>query len=146
MDLTNRSKWKNQFYLYENASKFHNKIREIFITDSMFRDVQCYQEVPVKDLVPNYPNRKDAVDWFVDSYNLIIELHGKQHYNFQSFGSKDSYVNQKIAFNNIKFRDNRKKTMLLNSGFSYLEINYKELAKIDSEYLKNKIFYESESL
>jgi hypothetical protein len=137
--LTSRSIWKNQYFHYENASNFHNKVREIFITDKFFKQLNCFQEVPVKDLAPSYPNRYDAVDWYIDELSVILELHGKQHYQMQSFGSKDSYANQVKAFNNIKFRDNRKKTFLLNANYTYIEISYKDKNKLTAEYLKNLI-------
>lgn len=137
--MTSRSIWKNQYFYYENASSFHNKVREIFITDKFFKQLNCFQEVPVKDLVPTYINRYDAVDWYIDELNVILELHGKQHYQMQSFGSKDSYINQIKTFNNIKFRDNRKKTSLLNSNYTYIEISYKDKKNLTAEYLKNLI-------
>ena len=137
-----RASWKNQFYHYESASKFHNLIRQIFTTDTFFKQLQCYQEVLVKDLIPSYAFPQDAVDWFIDEYNIVIEIHGIQHYKMQSFGSTDSYWNQKKNFHNIKYRDNRKKTALLDCSYSFLELSYKEYAKITPEYLKNKIFYE----
>lgn len=137
--MTSRSIWKNQYFHYESASNFHNKVREIFITDKFFKQLNCFQEVPVKDLVPTYPNRYDAVDWYIDELSVVLELHGKQHYQMQSFGSKDSYANQVKAFNNIKFRDNRKKTCLLNANYTYIEISYKDIKKITSEYLKELI-------
>jgi hypothetical protein len=137
--LTSRSIWKNQYFHYESASNFHNKLRDIFITDKFFKQLNCFQEVPVKDLVPSYPNRYDAIDWYIDELSVIIELHGKQHYQMQSFGSEDSYINQVKAFNNIKFRDNRKKTFLLNANYTYLEISYKDVKKLNPDYLKNLI-------
>ena len=138
-----RTSWKNQFFLYENASNFHNSLRTIFTTDQFFKQLQCYQEVPVKDLVPSYPNYHDSLDWYIDSYNVVLELHGIQHYKMQSFGSSDSYWNQRKNFYNIKYRDNRKKTALLDANYIYIELPYKESKKITAEYLKNKIFYES---
>jgi hypothetical protein len=134
-----RSKWKNQFNIIDGASSFHNKVREIFANDSFFKQFKCFQEVPVSSLVSSYQNNFDAVDWYIDEFNTVIELHGKQHYVQQSFGSKDSVFNQKKAFNNIKYRDNRKKVALLNANYFYIEISYKDISKINSEYLKNKI-------
>ena len=137
--MTSRSTWKNQYFHYESASSFHNKLRNIFTTDKFFKQLNCFQEVPVKDLAPSYPNRRDSVDWYIDELSVIIELHGKQHYDMQSFGSTDSYINQVKAFNNIKFRDNRKKTFLLDADYTYIEISYKDIKKLDSNYLKNLI-------
>ena len=140
--VNKRSSWYNQFHLYPNASKFHNDVREILRTDNFFKNLHCYQEVPVKSLVETYPNNKDCVDWFIDEYNIIIELHGKQHYEQVLFGYK-SFYEAKKDFHNIQYRDNRKKNFLVDSGYNYVEISYKEAKKLSPEFLKKKIFYES---
>jgi very-short-patch-repair endonuclease len=99
----------------------------------------------VSSLVPAYPNNRDCVDWYIDELNIVLELHGKQHYQMQSFGSKDSVFNQKKNFYNIKFRDNRKKTSLLNANINYIEISYKDKSKITADYLKNLILNKESS-
>lgn len=137
--LDKRSKWKTQFHEIESSSNFHLVLRKIFTTDPFFKNLKCFQEVSVSSLVESYPNNFDAVDWYIDELNLIIELHGVQHYKMQSFGSKDSYANQVKAFNNIKYRDNRKKHALLTAGYLFLEISYKHANKLNSEYIKQKI-------
>ena len=136
-----RTKWKNQYQKIDSSSSFHENIRLIFTTDTFFKQLQCFQEVPLKALVPNYVNNLDAVDWYIDELNVVLELHGVQHYKMQSFGSKDSVYNQKKNFFNIKHRDNRKKTFLQNANFTYIEISYKLLSKIkkDPTFLKNLI-------
>ena len=120
-----RSGWLDQYHLYPNASKFHNTVRGFFIIDSYFKNLKCYQEVPVKGLVPDYPNNYDAVDWFVDELNTVIELHGKQHYEKVMFGKKSFYESEQ-DFKKIQFRDNRKKTFLIEAGYNFVEIYYKE--------------------
>jgi hypothetical protein len=140
--INKRSGWHNQFFHYPNASKFHNTVRDIFRTDTYFKNLKCYQEVPLSALVPSYPNNFDTVDWFVDELNTIIELHGKQHYEQVMFGYKP-YETAKKDFHNIQYRDNRKKTFLIDAGYNYVEVSYKDAKKLSSEYLKNKIFYES---
>lgn len=135
-----RSAWKDQFFHYPNASNFHNRLRDIFRTDNYFKSLKCYQEVPLSGLVLSYPNNFDAVDWFIDELNTVIELHGKQHYEQTIFGYK-SYDEAKKDFHNIQYRDNRKKTFLIDAGYNYVEISYKDAKKINSDYIKNKIFY-----
>ena len=137
-----RSGWLDQYHLYPNASKFHNTVRGFFIIDSYFKNLKCYQEVPVKGLVPDYPNNYDAVDWFVDELNTVIELHGKQHYEKVMFGKKSFYESEQ-DFKKIQFRDNRKKTFLIEAGYNFVEISYKEAKNLTPEYIKNKIFNES---
>ena len=138
-----RSGWKSQFCIIESASKFHNSVRSIFATDAFFKQLNCFQEVPVSALADGYPNNFDAVDWFIDELNIILELHGKQHYTMQSFGSTDSVFNQRKAFYNIRFRDNRKKVALLEAGYCYIEISYKDKKKITSDFLKNRLLENS---
>ena len=137
--LTNRSTWKNQYYLYEHASSFHNAVRDIFVTDKFFKQLNCFQEVPVYSLVDTYPNKLDAVDWYIDELNTVLELHGKQHFVLQTFGSKDSVFNQKKNFFNIKYRDNRKKYALIDSNYKFIEISYKDKNKLTADYLKQLI-------
>ena len=134
-----RSGWSDQFFHYPNASKFHNKLRDLFRTDSYFKNLKCYQEVPLSGLVISYPNNYDAVDWFIDELNTVIELHGKQHYEQVLFGYKP-YEEAKKDFHNIQYRDNRKKTFLIDAGYNYVEVSYKEAKKITSDYIKQKIF------
>lgn len=136
---TGKSKWRNQFSYYESASDFHNNLREIFCTDAYFKQIQCFQEVPVNNLVENYDSPLEAVDWYIESLNVIIELHGEQHYKMTSFGNT-SFAQKKINFNNIKYRDNKKRTALIDAGFIFIEIPYKDKSKMNSEYIKNLIF------
>ena len=137
-----RTKWKNQYQKIGSSSSFHEEVRSFFATDVFFKQLNCFQEVPVKTLVSEYPNGYDAIDWYIDQLNIVVELHGIQHYKMQSFGSQDSVYNQKKTFFNIRYRDNRKKTTLQEAGFTYIEISYKLLPKIkkDPTFLKNLIF------
>jgi hypothetical protein len=138
--LVSSTKLKNQFYHYENASKFHNDVREVFISDEFFKKFQCFQEVPVSSLVETYPNNFDAVDWYIRELNCVIELHGKQHYEQVKFSNNNSFFENKKEFHNIQYRDNRKKTALIDAGYLYLEISYKDAKKINAEFLKQKLF------
>lgn len=134
-----KGSWKNQFFLYENASDFHNKLRDIFCTDSYFKQLQCFQEVPMSSLVTEYPNNNDAVDWYIESLRLVIELHGEQHYRPVSFANQ-SYAEKMTNYHNIVYRDNRKKTYLLDNGYMYIEIPYKLKSKLNAEMLKQIIY------
>ena len=137
--MKSRSTLKNQFYYYENASNFHNKVRDVFANDNFFKQLACYQEVPLSFLVSNYPNNFDAVDWWIDELGVILELHGEQHYKAVNFSKNISFEEKQKNFFNIRFRDNRKKTALINSGYKYIEICYKNKNKINSNYLKDLI-------
>ena len=114
-------------------------MRDIFRNDSFFKSLSCYQEVPVADLVPCYSSRQHRVDWYLDEFRTVIELHGKQHYELVNFSNKP-YLEAERDFNNIKFRDNLKKTALIEAGYEYIEISFKDKKKLNAEFIKNKIF------
>lgn len=133
---TKRSQWKNQFTTIESASKLHNHIRHVLANDSFFRRMNCFQEVPVAALVPGYPNNSHRVDWYVDELMAVIEVHGRQHYKMQNFGNKP-YMEALKDFNNGRYRDNMKKSALLDEDFIYIEIPYNLVKKIDGPALKD---------
>jgi very-short-patch-repair endonuclease len=133
-----RSKWKNQFQQIESSSLFHEKIRNILCEDAFFAKLACYQEVPVGALVAGYADNH-YVDWYIDELGLILELHGRQHYQITNFGNK-GYEKAIIDFNNIRYRDNIKKQALLEAGYEYREINYKQLNRLSNDLLRDIIF------
>lgn len=133
-----KSKWVNQ-YKRIHSSNFHEKLRQIFVADPFFKNLSCYQEVQVSSLVPGYSSNMHCVDWYIEEFRLIIELHGEQHYKATNYGNASFEVTQK-NFNNIKYRDNLKKTALLNAGYEYIEISYKQSNKLDAQSLKDIIF------
>ena len=131
-----RSKWKQ----YEDASNFHNKLQEIFTTDPYFKRMSCYQEVPVWTLIDGYRNHAHRFDWYVKELNLLIELHGRQHYVMTNYGNI-GYEDAMRAFHNIQKRDQEKMEAAIEAGYRYLEISYKQEKKLDGEYLKQLVFY-----
>ena len=54
--------------------------------------------------------------------------------------SNKSFIEAFKDFNNIKFRDNMKKTALLEAGYEYVEISFKDKKKLSGDFLKDKIF------
>ena len=131
-----RSNWKTKYEKIEASSAFHEKIRHILCSDPFFKNLSCYQEVPVAALVPEYSKKSHHVDWYIDELGIVLELHGEQHYKLLNFGNK-AFNHAVKDFNNIKYRDNMKKHSLLNQGYEYREISYKEEKKIDAIKLKN---------
>jgi hypothetical protein len=134
-------KWKNQYSNIDNASKFHNKVKDIFVTDQYFKLMQCYQEINVAQLIPGYPHNNHHFDWYIEELQTIVELHGAQHYqvvNFGSIGREEAHR----QFLRIRDRDNTKKTAALDTGFEYRDISYKEYKYLDAKRLKELIFYE----
>ena len=89
--------------------------------------------------MPSYV-KNHYVDWYIDELGTVLELHGIQHYKMVNFGNT-SYDEAMKNFNNIRYRDNLKKTALIDAGFEYREISYKDIKKINPKYLKDIIIY-----
>ena len=70
----------------KNASKLHIKVYEALTSNGLFKTLNLRQEVPVSELFTNYNNNRDRYDWVIPEYSLIIECHGKQHYELSTFG------------------------------------------------------------
>ncbi len=133
-----RSNWKTKYETIGSSSSLHEKIKEIFCSDPFFKNLSCYQEVPVAALVPSYKKTNHHVDWYIDELGVVLELHGQQHYKIVNFGNK-AYDDAVKDFHNIKYRDNMKKHSLQEEGYEYREISYKDLKKIDGKRLKEII-------
>jgi len=134
-----RVKWKTQFETIDSNSDFHNKVRDILSEEIPFRFMNCFQEVPVFELCPDYPFRSHRFDWFIEDTGHVIELHGAQHYKFTNRGNV-GYDQAFRAFKSGQARDMLKKTAALDAGFEYIEISYKHVKKLDLELLKKLIF------
>lgn len=136
LKLRRRNKWKDKFFEKPDASRMHAKVQEI-LKEGTFKNLSCYQEVPVSELVEN---TKDIlyVDWFVEAFNLIIELHGIQHYKPTSF-SREGKLKRDINFIASHNRDENKKTLLEGAGYLFIEIPYTDESKLSEEYILNKL-------
>jgi hypothetical protein len=131
-----KTKWKNQWQNIGGASDFHNRLKTLFRTVLPFKNYKCYQEVAVIDLVPDYNRSSEHYDWYIADLNLIIELHGKQHYEVVSFGKTDGDKAQRDLYR-MQERDTNKQLAAINNGYSYLAIPYWE--KLTDDKITNMI-------
>lgn len=131
-----KSSWKTKYFMVESASNFHNRVRDILCTDSFFKNLRAYQEVLMRDLVPDYHSHLEAVDWYIEDLNLILELHGRQHYQMTNFGDI-GYDHAMRNFHRQQSRDSNKKFTLEEAGYRYIEISYKLYSQLDAELLKD---------
>ena len=136
-----RTKWKRQFRRIGSSSLFHETVRKIFVEDTFFKNLSCYQEVPVVDLVDGYSNGRHHVDWYIDELNTVLELHGEQHYAMVNYGNLP-FGDAARSFKQIQQRDQQKKQALIIAGYEYREISFKEKKRINAELLKQIIFYD----
>lgn len=132
--MSNRTRWRNQYWYSENASKFHEAFRQFLINNSTFRNLSCYQEVNVKDLIPDYPYTNHHYDWYIKELGWIIELHGRQHYDLVNYGGigMDSLI---VQFNRQRYRDSEKAIAALDNGFHYIAIPYTQEKDLSFELM-----------
>lgn len=85
-------------------------------------------------LICQNPNINNKHGWLLydnevvaNNFNLIIEVHGKQHYQIMGFhllASKKNGTTSEQEFEYGKWKDEFKKQFALNNGYHYLEIPY----------------------
>lgn len=134
-----KNKWADQFTQLPNQSNFHELIRTLCRQDTFLKGIHCYQEVPVIDLIPDYPSSQHRFDWYLEELNIVLEVHGAQHYKPTSFGAQ-SFEKKQAAFKDGQNRDNMKQAAAIEAGFKYLCISYKDIGKLDITYFKNLLF------
>ena len=93
----NFAKNKSRKYL-ENKSSLHTKTREII--KELFPNLSVYEEVTLPGSKRIGRSSLLYADFFIPALMLIIEAHGRQHYEYCSFFHKD-----KMDFLNAKKRD-----------------------------------------
>lgn len=130
-----KNRWTDQFKELPNQSNFHEAVRAILRTDSWFKNFRCYQEVPVRDLIPDYSSSQHRFDWYIEELATVLELHGAQHYKATAFGAM-SIEEKNRAFADGQMRDQLKREAVEAHDFKYRAISYKEISKLSGEYLK----------
>ena len=96
-------------------SKLHLRARNILV--NLFPTVQIMEEVAV----PITRREKLFFDFYINTIKLVIEVHGQQHYKFNSLfhTSAQDFVKQKK-------RDSRKREWCEYNNITYVELPYSE--------------------
>lgn len=119
----------------KNASKLHKLVGDL-LRDSLFKDYKIYQEYPVNKINELYPSGREKFDWYVKDLNLVIEVHGEQHYMPVTFGGITEQEAE-LNFRRQQFRDVTKRNAALDAGATYLIIKYDE--ELNEDILARKI-------
>ena len=94
-------------------SKEHLRAREML--KRLFALYQVYEEVQI-------PRENLSMDFFIPDKRFVIEVHGKQHYEYVYHFHGDME-----GFKASKTRDKRKKEWATLNNFKYVELPYNEL-------------------
>jgi cation transport regulator ChaB len=108
--------------LAKNASKLHKKIG-ILLTESHVN--------------PGFKSNREKFDWAILGLNVIIEVHGEQHYKPVCFGgiSEEEAIEK---YRDTKRRDSNKEEAAHMAGWAYVVVKYNE-KDITEEELSNRI-------
>lgn len=129
-----RSKLPTQ--LAKNASKLHRHIGQL-LTDSQFANYELRQEYHVSKVNPDYSSNREKFDWAIIGLNVVIEIHGEQHYRPVCFGG----MTQDQAEKNFRRRqelDEEKKLAAEEACWAYVVVKYTE-KEITLQDLTDKI-------
>ena len=103
----------------QSRSSLHLKAKELL--DNLFPYDRILEEV---SLVGSKTNRRKSIlraDFFIPNRNLVVEVHGEQHYKFNNFFFKD-----KMSFYKAKARDSEKREWCELNDIQLIEFNYNE--------------------
>ena len=103
----------------QSRSSLHTKAKELL--DNLFPYDRILAEV---SLVGSKTSRRKSTlraDFFIPNRNLVVEVHGEQHYKFNNFFFKD-----KMSFYKAKARDSEKREWCELNEIQLVEFNYNE--------------------
>jgi hypothetical protein len=124
--------------LAANASKLHKRILELLTSDnSPYRFYDIRQEYPVKKVNPEFKSGREKFDIVIFGLNVVIEVHGEQHFGIVCFGGK-SEEEAKEDLIKRKRVDRKKQQAAEDAYWAYVMIRYDE-KNITLEELNNKI-------
>jgi hypothetical protein len=132
---------KNKRFQYayrNNTSKLHKKVGDLLRENKAFGEFEWYQEYPVNLINNRYPDGRAKLDWVCPAVRIVIECHGKQHYEVVDFGY-DTPEEAIEAFHAGKKRDIIKKRAAMDANYVYMVVPYTMEKKVDIAWL-HKIF------
>ena len=102
-----------------SRSSLHKKAKELL--DKLFPYDRILEEVSLPGSKTERRRSTLRADLFIPNRNLIIEVHGEQHFTFNSFFHKD-----KMAFFKAQARDKDKRAWCELNHMTLIELNYDE--------------------
>lgn len=106
----------------EDKSKYHLEARNILT--KIFPNSTLYEEVSLPTKPITY------ADFFIPDYLAVIEIHGEQHYTFNSH-----FFESKLDFYKAQARDRKKRDWCLLNEFTFIELSYKERDQWENQIL-----------
>jgi very-short-patch-repair endonuclease len=119
------------------ASSLHRVVgRALRFQDGPFANHKIYQEYPVCRVNTQYENTRHKFDWVVLDLKLVIECHGKQHYEPIAHFLQDG-----LSFLERKKVDRRKQLAAEAVGFTYVVVPYFSEENVTPEWLWDRYLH-----
>lgn len=99
-------------------SKLHTKAKELL--DQLFPHDRVLEEISLPG-TRTIKNSLLRADLFIPNRNLIVEVHGQQHFKFNKF-----HFNDKLSFFRAQARDRKKSEWCDINEIRLIELNYNE--------------------
>ena len=103
----------------------------------LYTNYEIRQEYPVNKINESFPSGREKFDWVVLGLQIVIEVHGQQHFQPVCFGGM-LMSEAKKNFQKRVETDERKRTAAEDAGWTYLVVRYDE-KNIDGEGLSRRI-------
>ena len=103
----------------ENRSSLHIKAKDLL--NELFPHDRVLEEVSLPGSKTKYRNTVLRADFFIPNRNLIVEVHGEQHYKFIAH-----YHNNPLGFVRHKKRDREKQEWCVINGITLVELPFDE--------------------
>ena len=109
-------------------SKQQNKVSAILST--MFHDLK--EEVVLSKITGHLIHKGIRADIWIESANLLVEIHGQQHFIPSSFGMTE--IQSKVKFNRQMDRDSKLVSVCKDFDINYEQVDYNQETTLFSMY------------
>lgn len=127
------SRFKTEYR--QSASKLHKAVGDVLKSSPLFRNYNVYQEYPVSRVNSNYTRNSEHFDWVISDIKLVIECHGKQHFEVSDFSGKEEDGGLS-KFRAQRIRDTKKRLAATEAGYTYIVVKYDD-KNIDEDFIWN---------
>lgn len=126
-----------KFEYRKSASKLHKKVGDLLRTSDI-RHYEIYQEYPVNRVNKDYPHSSHHFDWVIPKLHVVIECHGKQHFEPTAWDGDDEKAIS--SFRSLRRRDIMKEEAARDAGYIYIAIPYGMEKELDHDVLLYYIY------
>lgn len=107
-----------------SCAKAGSMAEQIILDAIKAHNVVVHKEYAFSDCVSPTSGRKLRFDFYIPSYNIILEYHGEQHFR------KSPMMHKGDRFERMQEHDRIKKAYALDNGYTFIELTTKDLSQL----------------